>query len=251
MGTIFSISSDKNLLLYSSGSSICLRTSSGLEITRPLILCNDFSSSLSSAVYHDIIYFVYQNTEGDLIFRNVLDNTILFRLYAKDALHYFSPLLILQEEKLMLLFLVENPLSGEYILKYTFPLDTPNTTHNIDTFPTLPQIQWICPGASLLLVCNDYEKNYFYLKKEGIFQPIILKTTKELEIENHQKENKIEKIEQELAAISTMLTQKEQELFEKIKTIESAKQQYDNLMNTAYRYKEEAEKWYTKYYSRK
>ncbi len=251
MGTIYSISSDKNLLLYTSGSSICLRTAVGTEITKPLILCNDYSSSLSSAVYHDIIYFIYQNTEGDLIFRNVLDSTILFHLSAKDALHYFSPQLLACEKDLILLYLVENPLSGEYILKYTHPLDTPNVSQDIDTYPLLPKIQCITLHKTFLLICNSPDEDYFYIKKSNCFQSFLLKTTEELENENNQKENQIAKIEQELLSINTLLTQKEQEVLEKVKTIESAKQQYDNLMNTAYRYKEEAEKWYTKYYSRK
>lgn len=251
MGTIFSISSDKNLLLYSFDTSICLRTTSKMEITRPLILCNDFSHSLSCAVYHDIPYYTYINTEGDLLVHNAFDPTALFQLASTNNLTYHSPLLCVCENELFLLFLIENPMSGDYLLKYARPLKPNEPALEISTFPTLPHLQCLSLDASLLLVCSTEQKEELFVKKGDCFQPFLLKRKQELEEEQKQNETRLAKIEEELGALNSLLAQKEALLMDRAKTIESARKQYDTLMNTAYRYREEAEKWYTRYYSRK
>lgn len=219
MGTIFSISPDKSLLLYSVNSSVCLRTATGMEITRPLILCNDFASSLSCVVYHDIPYYTYLNTEGELLLRNVFDNSVLFRLSSNHTLPYHSPLLCVCEEELVLLFFMENPMSGKYLLKYALPLKPDEPSMEISTFSTLPRLQCLSQDSSALLLCSSPQKEELFIKSRDLFEPVYLK--------------------------------KKQELEESQKQIESAQKQYEELMNTAYRYREEAEKWYTRYYSRK
>lgn len=219
MGTIFSISPDKNLLLYSVNSSVCLRTATGMEITRPLILCNDFTSSLSCVVYHDIPYYTYLNTEGELLLRNVFDNSILFQLSSNHMLTYHSPLLCVCEEELFLLFFMENPMSGKHILKYTLPLKPGQPSMEISTFSTLPRLQCLSQDSFLLLLCSTPQKEELFIKSGDLFEPVYLK--------------------------------KKQELEEGQKLIESVQKQYEELMNTAYRYREEAEKWYTRYYSGK
>lgn len=251
MGTIFSISPDKNLLLYSFDTSVCLRTTTKMEITRPLILCNDFSHSLSCAVCHDIPYYTYINTDGNLLVRNAFDPSIRFQLTSNNNFLHHSPLLCVCESELFLLFLVENPITGNYLLKCVRPLSPHEPALEISTFPDIPHLQCLCLDTSLLLVCSTGQKEELFVKTGDLFQPFLLKKKQELEEEQRLHESHFAKIEEEVGALNSLLAQKEAQLMDRAKTIESARRQYDTLMDTAYRYREEAEKWYTRYYSKK
>lgn len=110
-------------------------------------------------------------------------------------------------------------MSGKYLLKYALPLKPDEPSIEISTFPTLPLLQCLPQDSSVLLLCSSSQKEELFIKSGNLFEPVYLK--------------------------------KKQELEESKKQLESVQKQYNELMNTAYRYREEAKKWYTRYYSRK
>ena len=252
MGTIFSSSPEKKLFLYSCGASVYFRTAFNAEITRPVILCNDFSSSLSSVVFNDIIYYSYQNTDGDLILRSVLDSSILFHLSSSEAPGYFSPLLIPHDKDVLFLFFIKNPLSEQYILKYTRPFEPTHIIHEVHTFSSLPTVHHIPFEKGTLLSCFTHADTYvFKLEEKDLFYEVKIKSLPEELIESDKNKKIILEKENEILNRNNELLSLKKEVSEKDNIIESITGQYNALMDTAYRYREEAEKWYTKYYSRK
>ncbi len=252
MGTIFSSSPEKKLFLYSCGSSVYFRTAVNAEITRPVILCNDFSSSLTSVVFKDVIYYSYQNTDGDLILRSVLDSNVLFHLSSNEAPGYFSPLLIPHDKDILFLFFIKNPLSEQYILKYTYPFEPTHTIHDLHTLPSLPTIHHIPFENGTLLSCHTHTDSYlFYLENKDLFHDVKIKTFHEELSEADENKKIIQEKDNEISNRKNEIISLKKELSEKNTIIESITRQYNTLMDTAYRYREEAEKWYTKYYSRK
>ena len=80
MGNVYALDSEKNLILYSTGNHICLRTSIGENLTRPVLLCSDFADSLSDIVYNNTVYYTYRNTSQDIIIRSITDLHDLYKI---------------------------------------------------------------------------------------------------------------------------------------------------------------------------
>lgn len=249
METIYTGNLGQKLFLYNSESFIYLRTSSGMDISRPILLCSDYSSGLSSVIFHDSIHFLYQNLQGDLIIRNILDSNILYRLPADKSPDYAAPLLLTFRDRLLLFYFVKNPLDETYLLKLTFPLEMTETNFSSPAFPALPKVQYLHLDDSLIFSCKLPAKYYIYqMDKDFTCSEVQFIAKTALESIKNDFENKFAK---ELTDYHEKLAVFNKKIEEKEKLIDSISSQYDELMNTALRYKEEAAKWYHKFYSKK
>ena len=249
METIYTGSSGQKLFLYNSENFIYLRTSSGMDISRPILLCSDYSSGLSSVIFHDSIHFLYQNLHGDLIIRNILDSNILYRLSADKSPDYAAPLLLTFRDRLLLFYFVKNPLDETYLLKLIFPLETVEIDFTSPAFPSLPKVQFLQLNDLLIFSCKLPSEYYIYQMNEN-FECSGVQFIAETAFESLKNdfENKYAK---ELTNYQKKLTVLNKKIEEKENLIDNIRSQYDELMNTALRYKEEAAKWYHKFYSRK
>jgi len=246
MEVIYTGKSGQKLFLYNSDSFIYLRSATGAEISRAILLCNDYADGLSSVIYNDSIHFVYQNLHGNLILRSIMDSNILYQLSSQESPDYKNPRLINYSNHLLLLYFINNPLDNTYQMRMCFPLEKKEISAAIPAFATLPIVHSFFCNDGLFLFCKSDEEYYYEIDEHNILNPV--------HIINHS-------VLAEFDAKETqyhMLYQKEQEqnqilkrkIAEQDTIIESIKQQYDELMNTALQYREEAAKWYNKYYSK-
>lgn len=228
METIYTGPLGQKLFLYSDNNFLYLRSCIGTDISRPILLCDDYSNSLSGSIFQDSVHFSYQNIHGDLIVRNILDPHILFRLSAKESPDYASPVLLILQNKLLLLYFIQNPLDETYLLRALYPLEETEITWNPIRFSKLPSLQFIHEKDFLIMLCQNENSSVFY-KITNHSEPVIVPLLTSLDIKkqiNHA-------------------------LQEKNNIIENIRQQYEELRNTAIQYRDEASKWYNKYYSQK
>lgn len=249
METIYTGTLGQKLFLYSSENSIYLRTSSGMDISRPVLLCSDYSTGLSSVIFHDSIHFLYQNLQGDLIIRNILDSNILYRLSADKSPDYAAPLLLTFRDRLLLFYFVKNPLDETYLLKIIFPLEMTEITFASPAFPSLPKVQYLQLNDLLVFSCRLTSEYYIYQMNKN-FECLEMQFISETALKS-LKDDFENKYAKELVDYQEKLTVLNKKIEEKEKLIDSIRSQYEELMNTALRYKEEAAKWYHKFYSKK
>ena len=246
MEIIYTGKSGQKLFLYNSDNFIYLRSATGAEISRAILLCNDYADGLSSVIYNDSIHFVYQNLHGNLILRSIMDSNILYQLSSQESPDYKNPKLITYSNHLLLLYFITNPLDNTYQMRLCFPLEKKDIPVAIPAFTILPIIHSFLCNNGLFLFCKSDEEHYYEIDENNILNPVHIISNSLLdefdakEIQHH------------------LLLQKEQEqnnilkrkIAEQDAIIESIKQQYEDLMNTALQYREEAAKWHNKYYSK-
>lgn len=249
METIYTGNSGQKLFLYSSENFIYLRTSTGMDISRPILLCSDYTGGLSSVIFHDSIHFLYQNLHGDLIIRNILDSNILYRMSADKSPDYAAPLLLTFKDKLLLLYFVKNPLDETYLLKIIFPFEMTKPEFSSPPFPALPQLQCLNLNDTLIISCRLPEECCIYqLNQDFNCTDVQFLTSESLKsLQNDYKNQYL----QEYSNYRESLDILKKTIEEKDILIDKISLQYDELMNTALRYKEEAAKWYHKFCTKK
>ena len=293
MGKIYTIDSEKKLILYTSGSYLFIRTASGNEITKSTLLCNDYAQNLSSVIYHGTIYYSYQNQNGDFLLRSILDPIILYQLSSEELPDFFLPTIFTFNDHLHLLYFIRNPLDETYILKIVLPFEKKeiNTCH--PPFSSLPYLHLLPHKDRLLISCHSQDttslfcvspdleftpvklyteaeekqllSDYQNLKSETLLQinqiqeehslqAQQIKNTAELtikQLKDTQKQQLLSLAQENMQQLNSLQSELENKLLEKEKIISSITEQYETLMQTALKYKDEASKWYNKFCSRK
>ena len=228
METIYTGNLGQKLFLYTNKDRIYLRSAIDTDISRPILLGTDYKDSLASIVFRDSIHFSYINTKGDLLVRNILDSRIIFRLPCESSPDYISTYLCIFQDNLLLFYFIKNPLNDSFLLHAAFPYKGHFTDWTPIPFLELPRLGFITSGNCLLLSCTvNRETSFFRISENGSHEPTELMTASDI---HHKCE--------ELS-------------LPKDKLIESMKSQYEELRNTAIAYRNEANKWYRKYYSKK
>ena len=339
MGNVYALDSEKNLILYSTGNHICLRTSIGENLTRPVLLCSDFADSLSDIVYNNTVYYTYRNTSQDIIIRSITDLHDLYKISSHDTPDCFQPRIAAIQKFLILFYFVKNPIDDSYCLKALLPFQSDKKLtaaeknreheHLALRFTKLPSLRIInIPiKSALLLHLSDEEQEYIFTVTDSLqcerlyyesalpFQELtqcregwkesqtlldstqkeleqnknklltaqeqfnnchksLLKTQEELEqinmtliktqnelernkemLQQTQKERNANKqaclqAQEALALSKEQNTKSEADLANRDQLIESIRKQYDELMETAIKYREEAIKWHNKFYGK-
>ena len=84
MANVYTAGSDRRLIIYSISRYIFLRTAYIDGIERPIMLVSDFLDGLSDVVLGDTIYYAYQNQNGDILVKNVMNNEALFHVKSSE-----------------------------------------------------------------------------------------------------------------------------------------------------------------------
>ena len=267
MGNVYSLDADKNLILYSAGTSICLRTSIGSSLTRAVVLCNDYLDNLFDIVYNNTIYYVYRNTSQDIVVKSVTDLRDVYRIKSLDTPDCFMPRITVLAGQLMLFYIIKNPLDESYCLKGLFPLDDTSALSLPDErFSDMPAFHIIMLRNSMIVYLGDGKKELIFRLNENLVcetlvsEPQLKGRYKELlsqskadidaqKLELGQTKENLSQAQEELAAVREQASKYAAELDMRDKLIESIKKQYNELMDTATQYRAEAIKWHDKYYS--
>lgn len=280
MGNVYAVDTQQNLIIYSAKNYIFLRTAVGENLTRPIILCNDYASDLSDVVYNKTIYYVYQNTNRDIILRNVMEREDLYKISSRNTPDCFSPQIAVIRQMLILFYFVKNPVDNSYCLKSLLPFQPeqklllPKTLFSTQTesaitgeaiFPSLPTLHILPVGASLLVrLCLDTEEFTFSINESLQCSKLIPESSVPFEdLAQYKEENrktaemlslaqtKLDKNKELFADTQNQIAQLQSNLSERDRIIQSIRRQYEELMDTATKYREEAIKWHDKFYRKK
>lgn len=263
MSSIYSLDTTKNLFLYTCQADICLRTSIGQNLTRPVALSQDYASDMTNVIYRDTIYYAYFNTNSDILVKNITDPTILYQKSSQNIPDCFTPKLAVLKQTLLLYYFIKNPVTETYIPKCCLPLDGGK---NIDldnyTFSSLPTLNIIPLAEQLLLLFTDTSLiTSLSFSEDFEVTPLIIGNELSDTSANYEKEiNELRSfhetqqatlISQHQAELSQTITSFQNSLHQRDQLIESIKAQYAELMSTAIQYREESKKWRQKYIDEK
>lgn len=216
MPNYFTFENENSLLIYPHETQIITHQKRGSQIGRPNTIATDYKKDFDAISYRGTIYYLYCNNEDNYVIKSILSTESLYLLPFSGEIISSRIQMIGRE---LVLFYVE---------KYT---DSSKTT----TY----QLSYVCPFSSrippraiislpapLLFYCYPLEKGLFLFVKGA---------------------NKIHfyVIGSDFSVSALHL---EQELSVLYATIESAKTQYNELMEVAEKYRDEAIKWRGKYY---
>ena len=227
MANVYTAGSDRRLIIYSISRYIFLRTAYIDGIERPIMLVSDFLDGLSDVVLGDTIYYAYQNRNGDILVKNVMNNEALFHVKSSENPDMHCPQLVVNKDRLMLFYM----LRAVYPLEEGDSLNIPADCENVDMYEVFGM-----QGKAFLYVDSFYE-----ITSDGKF--IKCQDTDML----MQNEQKISEYENQLNTYMQENRQAIQTISQLEATIESVKAQYNELMETAIAYRDEAIKWRSKF----
>lgn len=215
MGNIYSLSVNKNVIIYTYDSFIIMRTIQANSVTNGILLSNDYSSGFSSTIHNSTIYYLYQNKQGSLIIKSIIDVRNLYSKVSGQELAMLEPSLISFKNYLLLFFVIENPIDNLFYLKISLPLEENKHIVCNEKFVVCPKIKLVHTPSLLFIIVQTPEEVYIYC----LDSTLTLTQYKSSE------------------AVKLMLEEKEL-------LITQISNQYNELMNVATQYKEEAKKWY-------
>ncbi|MCM1268204.1 MAG: hypothetical protein NC302_09900 [Bacteroidales bacterium] len=262
MGNVYAVDAEQNLILYTTGKYICLRTAIGENLTRPIVLCNDYASGLSDLVYHNTVYYAYQNINRDIILRSVIEQDDLYQISSRNTPDCFSPQIAAVGKTLLLFYFVKNPIDNSYCLKSLLPLqpeekfsvpgalfsaEEEQTAQAEAVFPSLPALHILSVDGMLLLHLSHDAKTFVITIDESLRCGKLLPedSAAPVELARYEEEKKAL-----LADTENQITKLLADLAGRDQVIQSIRSQYEELMDTAMKYREEAVKWHDKFYNR-
>lgn len=255
MEHIYSTEQNRKLLLYYLSSQLHLRTMNDGVISRPAILCNDYLRDLTSTIYNGTIYYAYINTEHSILVRSITEQNPLFKIDHVDSIEYFQPQILVFQKQLLLFYIIQNPLDHSYSVKCVFPFRNDISFTIPDSFPLLPKLKVFAAEDYVFInICGDFFHKILQMDKE--YQCQTLGNRQDFtEEQNESYQQEIERLEQTIEEQTSVIQQRDEQLEEKENAlrnrdamIESAKRQYNELMDVANQYRDEAIKWRSKFY---
>ena len=248
MRSIYFSGQNKMIAVYSFRNQIYRAVLEGGQMVRPVLLSGDYLCDLSDTAYKGTVYFCYVNRNHEIMLQNVTEQTPEYRL-DRDAFYeeadYAAPQILNWQERLLLLCLVKRAGCTGVTLEGIFPFE--------DRKWKLPDV--FLEGASF--TCQSFgERLFLSVKEAGTYRFYLSENTgdvKELlkEKEAGEKSEVEEKFAQSASIWQEEKMRLETELQERERVIESVKVQYEDLMNTAIQYREEAKKWREKFLTKK
>lgn len=246
MGSVYR-TAEGNLVLYDQDNKIYVRTLIREGIGRVTVLASDYRSDFTDVLYRGTVFYAYKTLDGDILIRNITENGVWYRLGEAGGPEGHHPKLAVMDGILFLWYMVQNPVDGLWGLRCQIPEVTEEKklmlqqwkekmvmgAKTMGTEMTCPRVM---PCEEGMLVMADHERRFWWGPKEG-WIPI---SRERSEVEKQEKTEHCER-EQHIKE------QYERELAQKDLLIESIKQQYEELMQVAQTYREEAIKWRSKF----
>ncbi len=257
MSNVYTTDTESSLIIYYYKQYIYLRSTTGENLNRSILLAHDYRASLSETIYQDTIYYAYQNDKEDIVIKSLLDTSPLFQLYAKDVGECMTPQIVAYQGKLLLFYVLKNPLNDTYMVKGMLPFENALPIET-ELYQSLPTVKLFKTKNQLFVSIENEEVQDFYLVGENFvltkFETIgsdEMTQTKNLiatlQTRITELEGFVAELEQNATTLQNNASSVQMKLQEKDMLIERIKNQYDELMDTAMKYREEAQKWYRKF----
>lgn len=281
MSYLYETAGGQGFFIYKNQNEIILRKKEGHQFYLPVVMVRDYKSGLNDTVYNSAIYYTYINENGAIVVRSVLEYVFPFERQAGENVTYDFPRLAAFYGRLILFYMEKYILEGEthYRLHGILPYESQREIFNVDLRNEETQYKVVCLNERLL-VSVENEKGYVLYeiakdlqivahgKIEGLDKHDDKLSDRNYEQEACDEENGIRKNsmeaagdentdkestsresdkEQELALLKSSILEQQKEIDFYKSQIESAKRQYQELMQVAEQYRQEANHWSRKF----
>ena len=235
MSYLYETAGGQGFFIYKNQNEIILRKKEGHQFYLPVIMVRDYKSDLNDTVYNSAIYYTYINENGALVVRSVLEYVFPFERQAGENVSFNSPSLTAFYGRLILFYMEKNTGDGveNYRLHGILPYEGEREILNVDLENKEALYKVVCLNERML-VSVENEKGYVLYEASNDLQLVA-----QDRVENRN--------EQELAMLKSSLMEQQKEINFYKSQIESAKRQYQELMQVAEQYREEANHWSGKF----
>ena len=235
MSYLYETAGGQGFFIYKNQNEIILRKKEGHQFYLPVIMVRDYKNGLNDTVYNSAIYYTYINENGALVVRSVLEYVFPFERQAGENVSFNSPSLTAFYGRLILFYMEKNTGDGEenYRLHGILPYEGEREILNVDLGNKEALYKVVCLNERML-VSVENEKGYVLYEASNDLQLVA-----QDRVENRN--------EQELAMLKSSLMEQQKEINFYKSQIESAKRQYQELMQVAEQYREEANHWSGKF----
>ena len=235
MSYLYETAGGQGFFIYKNQNEIILRKKEGHQFYLPVIMVRDYKSGLNDTVYNSAIYYTYINENGALVVRSVLEYVFPFERQAGENVSFNSPSLTAFYGRLILFYMEKNTGEGveNYRLHGILPYEGEREILNVDLGNKEALYKVVCLNERML-VSVENEKGYVLYEASNDLQLVA-----QDRVENRN--------EQELAMLKSSLMEQQKEINFYKSQIESAKRQYQELMQVAEQYREEANHWSGKF----
>lgn len=173
MGNVYSLDTERNLILYRAGTSLYIRSTSGENMTQPVTLCNDYRDSLTDTAYNGTVYYAYRSTKQDLVVRSITDLQKIYLISSREIPDCHDPRLVTFREELVLFYTTKSPLNNAYYLKAVFPLKPEIRIRLPETaFPGALNLGILVMADRLIVSVVAQKKELLFLLNHD-FEPVI------------------------------------------------------------------------------
>ena len=235
MSYLYETAGGQGFFIYKNQNEIILRKKEGHQFYLPVIMVRDYKNGLNDTVYNSAIYYTYINENGALVVRSVLEYVFPFERQAGENVSFNSPSLTAFYGRLILFYMEKNTGDGEenYRLHGILPYEGEREILNVDLGNKEALYKVVCLNERML-VSVENEKGYVLYEASNDLQLVA-----QDRVENRN--------DQELAMLKSSLMEQQKEINFYKSQIESAKRQYQELMQVAEQYREEANHWSGKF----
>lgn len=233
MGNVYSLDTERNLILYRAGTSLYIRSTAGENMTRPVTLCTDYKDSLTDTAYNGTVYYAYRSTEQDLVVRSITDLQNIYRISSREIPDCYDPRLVTFREELVLFYTTKSPLNNAYYLKAVFPLKPEIRIKLPETaFSETLNLGILVMTDRLILFASSQEKQVLFSLNPA-FEPVIYPSdSPELEARLNTTSAQLHDTQQKLEETSSQLAETQQKLSTASKALHDTQQKLSLMSKT-------------------
>lgn len=251
MSNVYSVGNNRQLIIYNAGSNIFLRVAHFGGLDRPIVLAADYLCGLTECIYNSSLYYSYINQNGSLILKNIMDTTNILAIDCNYVQEYSNPKLAICNNTLLLFYLKQNPVSDKPSLhcitpddNNALPIPLPDIKKPVNSYSVLAYNNFI------LLCVNEH---IYKIEQIGHFKQLAICTADNNSTDNNNADNinsnnnYIEREKSLTEDFNKKIAACQAKINEQSAVIDSITAQYNELMDIARQYRDEAIKWRSKF----
>ena len=248
MSNVYSVGNNRQLIIYNAGSNIFLRVAHFGGLDRPIVLAADYLCGLTECIYNSSLYYSYINQNGSLILKNIMDTANVLAIDCNYVQEYSNPKLAICNDTLLLFYLKQNPVSDKPSLhcitpddNNALPIPLPDIKKPVNSYSVLAYNNFI------LLCVNEH---IYKIEQIGHFKQLAICNADNINSNNNNSNNNDNYIESEKSLtedFNKKIAACQAKINEQSAVIDSITTQYNELMDIARQYRDEAIKWRSKF----
>lgn len=254
MSNVYSVGNNRQLIIYNAGSNIFLRVAHFGGLDRPIVLAADYLCGLTECIYNSSLYYSYINQNGSLILKNIMDTANVLAIDCNYVQEYSNPKLAICNDTLLLFYLKQNPVSDKPSLhcitpddNKALPIPLPDIKKPVNSYSVLAYNNFI------LLCVNEH---IYKIEQIGYFKQLAICTADNNSTDNNNadninsnnnNDNYIEREKSLTEDFNKKIAACQAKINEQSAVIDSITAQYNELMDIARQYRDEAIKWRSKF----